>query len=204
MTSCLQLPKGSAVILRALTIPVLVYTLIVGAANAAAAQALDGGGREAVAALRAGDMRKLVVHEAPVEVSDVAYEGPDGGETTLAASDGKLRLVNFWATWCAPCREEMPSLQALQEEFGGEGFEVILIATGRNSPEAVERFFEEEGIALETGLDPRGALAKDMGVPGLPVTLILDREGREIARLMGGADWGGESARAIVAELLAR
>lgn len=190
--------------LRALTIPIFVYTVMGGLANPAAAQALDASARDAVATLRTDDMRKLVIHEGSVEASDVAYQGPDGAETTLAASNGKLRLINFWATWCAPCREEMPALQALQEEFGGEGFEVMLIATGRNSSDAIERFFEEEEIAMETGLDQKGALAKDMGVPGLPVTVILSREGREIARLMGEADWSGESARAIVTELLAR
>jgi thiol-disulfide isomerase/thioredoxin len=204
MNPRLELRAGLRPAARALALPLLVYTAALGLASPAAAQTLDAGARAEVEALRAGDMRKLVVHAAPAALEPVAYLGPDGAETTLAASDGRLRVVNFWATWCAPCREEMPALEALQEAFGGPDFEVLLIATGRNSPEAIARFFEEAGIdRLETGLDPKSALARAAQAPGLPVTLILNREGQEIARLTGGADWGGESARAIVAALLA-
>ncbi len=191
--------------LRALTIPLLVYTLGVAPASPAAAQTLDAAARAEVEALREGDMRKLTVHEAAVPAPEVAFVDAAGAETTLGASDGKLRVVNFWATWCAPCREEMPALAALQAGLAGEDFEVVLIATGRNSPEAIARFFAEAGIeGLETGADPKGRLAREMAVPALPVTVILNREGDEIARLIGGADWNGPSARAIMADLLAR
>lgn len=183
-------------------IPALVYTALAAFANPAAAQTLDAEALAALADLRAEDMRKLVIHDSPVPAPEVSYEGPDGAETTLAASNGRVRVVNFWATWCAPCREEMPALDALDRGLGGEDFEVLLIATGRNSPEAIAAFLEEEQIGLETGTDPRGRLAAAMGVPGLPVTVILDREGVEIARLTGGADWNAESARAILARLI--
>jgi thiol-disulfide isomerase/thioredoxin len=190
---------------RALPLAALLYTAALGAATPAAAGGWDAAARAAVEALRADDMRKLVLHETPAPAPDVAFTGPDGAETTLAASDGRVRLVNFWATWCAPCREEMPALAALQAAQGGPDFEVILVATGRNSPEAIERFFAEEGIeGLETALDPQSALARAMAVPGLPVTVLLDRDGAEIARLTGEADWNGPSARAIVAHLVGR
>jgi len=180
--------------------PALVYTALLAFANPAAA--LDAEARAALADLRTDDMRKLVIHEAPAPVPATGYEGPDGTETTLAASNGRVRVVNFWATWCAPCREEMPALDALHRGLGGADFEVLLIATGRNSPEAIATFLEEEKIGLETGTDPRGRLAAAMGIPGLPVTVILDREGDEIARLTGGADWNAESARAILARVI--
>ena len=190
--------KAPLLILRALTIPLLVYTAALAAANPGLAEGTD------LSALREGDMRKLVVADDPLPAPDVPFTAPDGSQTTLAASNGKVRLVNFWATWCAPCREEMPALQALQQDLGGADFEVLLVATGRNAPEGIARFFSEEGITMQTALDPKGALGRAAGIAGLPVTLVLDREGREVARLTGGADWASPSARAIVAALVAQ
>ncbi len=158
----------------------------------------------ALEALRDGDMRKLAVHAEPQPGSDVAFEGDDGSEMTLAAFAGKHVLVNFWATWCAPCREEMPQLVELQEAYGGEDFEVVTIATGRNDEAGMERFLSEIGAeSLPRHRDPRQALARSMGVLGLPVTVLLDPEGREIARLQGEADWSSDSARAIVEQMIA-
>ncbi len=149
-------------------------------------------------------MRKLVVADPPVPASDLPYVDLHGQEATLADSNGRIRLVNFWATWCVPCREEMPALDALARERGGPDFQVIPIATGRNSPDAIAAFTAEAGITdLPTYLDPKSRLAQAMNVPGLPVTLLLDRDGNEVARLLGGADWNGQDAHAIVDALIA-
>ncbi len=149
-------------------------------------------------------MLKLAVHETPQAASDVVFFASDGGETTLADFQGRIALVNFWATWCAPCRAEMPALAALETAFGGEDFAVVTIATGHNPRPAMERFFDEIDVDnLPLNTDPRQALARSMGVLGLPVTVLLDRDGNEIARLIGGADWESESARALVAALIA-
>ncbi len=157
-----------------------------------------------ITALRDGDMRKLAVHEAPLAVSELAFAGEDGGDLHLGDFAGQIVLVNFWATWCAPCRKEMPTLSALQAEFGGEDFTVLTIATGRNPPDAMQRFFAEAGVDnLPLHTDPQQELARAMGVLGLPVTVILDRDGQEIGRLQGDADWHSDSARAIIAALLA-
>lgn len=182
----------------------LLYTALSALANPAAAQALSEAQRAGILALREGDMRKLVVHAEPVPGPDAVFIDPDGREVTLADSNGQVRLVNFWATWCAPCRQEKPSLDALERALGGPDFAVLAVATGRNSPEGIAEFNEEVGIeTLETYLDPRAALAGAMNVPGLPVTAVLNREGDEVARLMGGADWNSPSARAIVSALIA-
>jgi thiol-disulfide isomerase/thioredoxin len=182
----------------------LLYAALAAFANPLPAQDLRPAQRAELAALREGDMRKLIIHETPVPVADIAFTDREGHETTLAASNGRIRLVNFWATWCAPCRREMPALDALRRDLAGPDFEVVLIATGRNSPSAIDAFGAEVGIpALATFLDPKGKLAAAMNVPGLPVTVLLNREGEEIARLLGGADWNGESARAIVAAVIA-
>ena len=173
-------------------------------ASPAAAQVLTETQRAGISALREGDMRKLVLHEAPQPAPNTAFIDPSGNEVTLAESNGQVRLVNFWATWCAPCRQEKPALDALERELGGEDFAVLAVATGRNDPEAIADFNAEVGIeTLATYLDPRSALAGAMNVPGLPVTVVLNREGEEIARLMGGADWMSASAQAIIAALIA-
>ena len=157
-----------------------------------------------IAALRDGDMKKLVIHETPEATSSAAFQLADGaGEQTLEAYRGKYVLLNFWATWCAPCRKEMPQLAALQTEFGSDAFEVVTIATGRNSPQGIQKFFDEIGVDnLPRHQDPKQKLASQMGIFGLPITVLIDPEGREIARLRGDADWSSDSARAIVAALV--
>ncbi len=170
-----------------------------GFANPATGQTLTDAERAELSAMRAGDMRKLVIHDAPVPAPDVPFTDPAGAELRLADSDGRLRLVTFWATWCAPCREENPTLDALERDRGGPDFQVLAIATGRNDPAAIDAFNVEAGITvLPPFLDPKSALARAMNIPGLPVTVILNREGAEIARLMGGADWNSPEARALV------
>ncbi|MCR9124554.1 MAG: TlpA family protein disulfide reductase [Rhodobacteraceae bacterium] len=156
--------------------------------------------------LRGETMRKLAFHAAPVAVAPAEFTRADGaGMATLADYRGRYVLLNFWATWCAPCRKEMPMFAALQAEFGGPRFEVLTLATGRNAPAAIARFFEEIGIDnLPRHQDPRQAVARAMQVPGLPTTVLLDPEGREIARMVGDADWYSDDARAIVAALLAQ
>lgn len=162
-------------------------------ANGAAADMSD------LEALRDGDMKKLSFHAAPEAVPDVAFETVDGNSATLADYQGRHVVLNFWATWCAPCRHEMPTLSALQEALGGEDFRVVTIATGRNPPPAMKKFFDDIGVDnLPLHRDPQSALARAMGVFGLPITVLLDPEGREIARLQGDADWNSDSARAIV------
>ena len=123
----------------------------------------------------------------------------DGEELTLADYQGKTILVNFWATWCAPCRKEMPQLAALQTQLGGDTFEVVTIATGRNPVPAMKAFFAEIGVDnLPLNTDARQALARSMGVLGLPVTVIIGPDGLEIGRLQGDADWASESAVALL------
>ncbi|KIC28635.1 thioredoxin [Leisingera sp. ANG-M6] len=154
--------------------------------------------------LRDGSMKKLVVHAEPRDVSAAAFDLADGaGTASLGDYQGKIVLLNFWATWCAPCRKEMPQLAELQEEFGGEDFEVLTIATGRNSPAGIQKFFDENGISnLPRHQDPKQALAREMAVIGLPITVLLDRDGKEVARLLGDAEWNSESAKAIVQAMI--
>lgn len=188
-----QLFAGTA---HRLTFLVLYMALVFGA-NATAAETAQ------IADLRDGDMKKLVVHSQAKPVPAEPFKAADGTEMTLAAYEGKITVVNFWATWCAPCRHEMPMLSDLQTQLGGDDFEVVTIATGRNAPSAMQKFFDEIGVDnLPLHADPRMGLARQMGVLGLPVTVILDRDGHEIARLQGDADWSSDSAKTILRTLI--
>lgn len=153
--------------------------------------------------LREGSLRKLAIHAEPRAAAETAFETFDGAAVSLADYRGQVVLLNFWATWCAPCRAEMPSLDALQRDLGGEDFQVVTVATGRQAPQAITRFFEEEGIkALPKHRDPQQKLAREMAVLGLPITVLIDREGREVARLQGDAEWNSDSAQAIIGALI--
>ncbi len=175
----------------------LLYTALLGLANTGHADVA------AAEAMREGDMRKLIFHSAPIESSDVAFKSEDGQDMTLADYAGKHVVLNFWATWCAPCRHEMPHLSALQETMGGDKLEVVTIATGRNPLPGMQRFFAEievDNLPLHT--DARQNLARSLGVLGLPVTIIIDPEGHEVGRMQGDADWSSENAMAIMQALI--
>ena len=161
--------------------------------------------RDEILAARHGDLRKLAVHEDPRPVPDTAFETSNGTVMTLQEFRGKAVVLNFWATWCAPCRKEMPSLDRLQAHFGKETLEVVAVAVGFNAPQAVDKFLEEAEIRhLSVFHDPKQALARTVGVLGLPVTVLIDQEGNEIARLTGDADWNSDSAIQIVSILIDR
>lgn len=158
---------------------------------------------DAAKAAVAGDMKKLSFSD-PQEMGDGAFISFEGEPLNIADSNGKWRLVNFWATWCAPCRHEMPMLSELQAEMGGDDFEVITIATSRNAPPKMKAFFDEIGVDnLPLHRDPQSQLARQIGVMGLPVTLILNPEGQEVARLTGDADWASDEAKAVISALIA-
>ena len=130
-------------------------------------------------AMLEGDMKKLRFHSAPKDVSAQRFTTADCGDAALADYQGRYVLLNFWATWCAPCRKEMPMLAELQTEFGGDDFEVLTLATGRNAVPAMKAFFNEIGVDnLPLHRDPKQTLAREMGVLGLPITVILDPAGR--------------------------
>jgi thiol-disulfide isomerase/thioredoxin len=170
----------------------VVYTALAAFATPAAAD-------PRLAALLEGDMRKLVLHGEPRAVAQEAFRDAAGGEHRLGDWRGRVVLVNFWATWCAPCRHEMPALDRLQAALGGERFTVLTIATGRNALPAIERFFAETGVKnLPVLLDPRSALARASGVVGLPATILIDAGGREIGRMLGEAAWDSPSAIALL------
>ena len=137
-----------------------------------------------------GDMKKMTIANNTTSAPKTIFFDTGGKELTLNDFNGRLTLVNFWATWCAPCRKEMPSLEVLSNQIGGDTFQVVTIATMRSSEEAVKKFFNDNNIiGLPKFRDPKGYLARASGVAALPLTILLDRNGNEISRLIGDADW---------------
>lgn len=181
----------------------LLYAALTFGANQGFAQTITPDIRTSLMEMRHGDMRKLKIQPAPQAAVLTPFTTPAGETHTLAESNGKIRVLNFWATWCFPCREEMPTLDNLQKQLGSENFAVMPVATGHNDLGGIARFWDQAGVTtLPVLLDPDSSLSAEFGAIGLPLTVILDRDGQEIARLTGGADWTSESALNIINTLL--
>jgi thiol-disulfide isomerase/thioredoxin len=143
--------------------------------------------------------KNLVVLEAPRLTSAISFEDDQGKRRSLADFKGKVVVVNLWATWCVPCRREMPALDRLQADLGGPEFAVVPISIDRNGIEAINKFYSEVGVRnLPIYIDTSGKAVREFGAFGLPTTLILDRAGQEIARVVGPLDWD----RSVVVEFL--
>ncbi|RWR13901.1 TlpA family protein disulfide reductase [Paenirhodobacter populi] len=167
------------------------YTALSLGANPAAA--LD------LSALKTGEMKKMVVYDQPLATPDLPFVDAEGGSHSLRDFRGQPVLLNFWATWCAPCRAEMPALDRAQADLGSRGLKVLTLATGRNPQAQIGRFFDQAGVVhLPRYQDEPRALARAMGVAGLPVSVLIDREGHEVARIIGEADWDSAEARAVL------
>ena len=189
--------------LAALGFVALLYGVAALAVNPASAGDLTADDRAALAELRTGDMTKLVVHDEPRPRLKQTFKDADGNEIAMAAFEGKVVVLNFWATWCPPCRAEMPSIDRLAGEMADSDVAVLALSTDRFDISRVGAFFEEIGIQnLPLIQDKRGKVAREAAVLGLPVTVILDREGREVARLQGEAEWDGPAAKAILNRLV--
>ena len=139
----------------------------------------------------------------PVPLLSPPFEDGDGRRLLLSDFAGRVVLLNIWATWCPPCREEMPALDALQRALGGPGFAVVPLSIDRDGISAVRRFYREIGIrdlGLYWGEDLRVQLA--FAAIGLPTTLLIDRKGREVARIYGPAGWDQPAAIAQIESVI--
>jgi len=126
----------------------------------------------------------------PKAVPDLRFVDGAGRAYSLADFRGKVVLLNVWATWCEPCREEMPTLDRLQARLGGDRFQVVALSVDQQGAAIARKFYEEFAIkALALYIDPTAKAAFVLDAPGLPVSLLVDRQGREIGRHLGALKW---------------
>ena len=148
-----------------------------------------------ISALAGEALPLLAVHKTPQPVPEHVLLDKEERETSLEKYRGSILLVNFWATWCPPCRFEMPALDRLQAALGGPEFQVIAVSLDRNGLKRAREFYDAKDIqALDIHLDPKAEASGKMRVISLPTTLLIDRSGQEIARLAGIAEWDAEPA----------
>lgn len=153
--------------------------------------------------LSVGEMAKFVFKKAPEPLPDFTFLDGTGKERSLKDWRGRVVLLNIWATWCLPCRKEMPDLERLQAELGSDKFEVVALSADRGGLEASKKFLDQiKVVKLGLYADPSARVASTLKVIGMPATLLIDAQGREIGRLLGPAEWHSEDAKALVRAVL--
>lgn len=146
-----------------------------------------------------GDMQNFTLSSQTSPVPQTTFRDGNGNTLGLADFAGKILVVNFWATWCFPCIREIPTLDRLQGQLGGEDFEVIAMSQDREGADVVRAFFTRTKVKnLKIYVDAKGKFAAAFAVRGLPTTLVLDRGGRELGRISGIAEWDGRDARDLI------
>jgi thiol-disulfide isomerase/thioredoxin len=154
--------------------------------------------------LATGALAAFVVHPEPKPVAEITFADAGGAPLSLDQWQGRVVLVNLWATWCGPCRKEMPELAELQQLLGSEDFEVVAISVDRQGAEVARPFLENVGAeALKLYLDPTTGVLAGFKAVGLPATMLIDRSGHEIGRMFGPADWASPEAVRLIRTAIA-
>jgi thiol-disulfide isomerase/thioredoxin len=153
--------------------------------------------------LAAEEFANFTFFDQPRPVPEVRFTDGEGRDLSLDRFRGKVVLLNLWATWCAPCRREMPALDRLQARLGGDDFEVLALSVDRGGAAKVKAFFDELGIErLELYIDSSTRALRTLGAYGLPTTLLIDRTGKEVMRVIGAAEWDGAEVVDLVRHLV--
>lgn len=156
-----------------------------------------------IAAAATGEVAALLPADPPQSLKNLAFNGPDGKPMTIADHAGKTVLLNLWATWCAPCRAEMPALDALQKEKGSDAFQVVAVNVDAGDDVKPRKFLKDTGVeTLGYYRDSTMALFNDLKTRGLalglPVTMLIDGQGCLVAHMNGPAEWSGPDAKRLV------
>ena len=167
--------------------------------GATVASSSDGAASKLDKSLSTGAMAAFVFKNDRPEVVTGDFKDADGKTIDMSNWKGRVALVNLWATWCGPCRAEMPHLAKLQELYGGDQFEVVALSVdlkGAEASSAVLKEIKADNLALY--VDQTTKAMQKLGAYGLPLTVLVDREGREIGRLLGPADWVTDDAKRLI------
>ena len=156
-----------------------------------------------IAPLAHGEVAALTMAIAPLRLPDLAFLDADGKPRKLSDWRGKTVLVNLWATWCVPCRKEMPALEGLQTKLGGPNFEVVAINIDTRDPEKPKNFLKEANLTrLGYFSDEKAKVFQDLKQIGLalgmPTSVLVDGQGCELATIAGPAEWGGDDAIKLI------
>jgi thiol-disulfide isomerase/thioredoxin len=157
--------------------------------------------------LAKGEVAAMTIAAKPEPLADYAFDGPDGAPVSLGSFKGKTTLLNIWATWCVPCRAEMPALDRLQEAFAGQNFQVVAVNVDTTRLERAKAFLAETGVkSLTYYSDPKANIFYEMKQSGkalgLPTTLLIGPDGCQIGLMNGPAAWDSEEAKALIARAL--
>ncbi len=154
---------------------------------------------------KSGQISGFIRLTSPRQMPSIDFTGLEGNPLNLGAWKGKVVLLNVWATWCPPCRKEMPTLNRLQEELGGDDFEVVALSVDKAGPQVPAKYFKKYNFsALKVYNDKTIAVRRKLGLRGYPTTLLIDRQGREVGRLAGPAEWDSDGFKALIREVIAR
>jgi len=146
-----------------------------------------------------GDMATFLVNKQPKAIKDITFNNAAGDAVSLSKWRGKYVLLNVWATWCSPCRKEMPDLDKLKIHFKDKNFDVVAISVDRGSAAKPKRFLEKIGVKnLALYNDPKNSLIGPLRVLGMPTTILIDPDGRELGRLVGPAHWASDDAKRLI------
>ena len=157
-----------------------------------------------MAGLNKGAMAAFVARPKPLDLPAFTFADAKGETKSLSDWRGRVVLLNIWATWCVPCREEMATLDKLEAALGSKDFQVVTVNIDRGGGDKPKSFLAEAGAThLSLYTDPTGKLFSKLKAVGMPTTLLLDREGHEIGRLVGPADWGSPEALALIKAVIA-
>jgi thiol-disulfide isomerase/thioredoxin len=175
-------------------------------ADAACQPTVDAAAR--IAPLVHGEVAALAVAHTPFRVPDLAFKDAAGRDRTLADWRGRTVLLNLWATWCVPCRKEMPALDKLEGDLGGPHFEVVAVNIDTRDPEKPLAFLKEVGVTrLAYYSDPSARVFEDLKTAGkafgMPTTLIIDGSGCEIGNMAGPAEWASADGVKLVSAAIA-